>query len=289
MKRLENTIWLWRRSRRPLASADQGLFEANAWLGAVGTDVPLVVDGRAWNTPELPVLGEEATDEQVAEALEQLGATGLAPPPLLEMLNSARNRLHLSSPLLAALDNPWSLVRSVLGRHLASAGRSQGELLARTVEDLSHAVAAAAGLLAGCDADGVVLCVSDDGWSRAMRGADYDELVCKGDQAALSAVASSGKLRILQILEVPQDFQRFARYPVDAIAWADRRHPPSLAYARDRVEPALIGGLDAYVLLGGNAKAIHTQADDARRQVGGHPLVVGVGEPLPTTPHGVRM
>ncbi|MCG3180692.1 MAG: hypothetical protein BIFFINMI_03055 [Phycisphaerae bacterium] len=284
MKRLADILWLWRRSGRPISSVDDGLADGRAWLSAVGAGVPLVVDGRAWINPALPRLAADATGEQTAAAIKALAGAASAPPTLLKMLSRARADLKVSAPLLVALDNPWLLARATLNDQLRAAGKDHGDALASAVKLLADRLPAAAAALAAADVDGVVLCVGDAQWSRAMRAAGYDDVLGACDAACLSAVRAAGKLAVVQIEGMPEDFARFARYECDALAWADREHPPSLAYARDRVGAGLIGGLSADAVAGGDGAKVKAQGDDARRQARDHALVVGVGRPMDAAP-----
>jgi uroporphyrinogen decarboxylase len=90
--------------------------------------------------------------------------------------------------------------------------------------------------------------------------------------------AASASFNILHICGRPLDFKAFAQYPVHVLNWADRAAGPSIAYARDRVKPAIAGGVDNLnTLPNGSAEDCTAQVHDAIRQAKDHPLMITPG------------
>ncbi|MFQ6047860.1 MAG: uroporphyrinogen decarboxylase, partial [Phycisphaerae bacterium] len=62
------------------------------------------------------------------------------------------------------------------------------------------------------------------------------------------------------------------------INWADRQAGPSIAYARDRVRPAICAGLDNLgTMVEGSPQDCAAQVRDALRQARGRPILIGPG------------
>jgi len=127
-------------------------------------------------------------------------------------------------------------------------------------------------------ADGIFLSVRDDWVDRPANGdGTYDELVRPTDLRILEA-ASAGTFNMLHVCGKAVNFEAFARYPVHALNWADRAAGPSIAYARDRVKPALCAGVDNLgVLCNGTSAEVANQVADAIRQAQYRPILIAPG------------
>lgn len=127
-------------------------------------------------------------------------------------------------------------------------------------------------------ADGVFLSVRDDWVDRRENGDNaYDELVRASDGEILSA-AAEGTFNIVHVCGRAVNFEAFARYPAHVLNWADRAAGPSIAYARDRVKPALCGGVDNLgTLATGTPEQVATQVRDAVRQAKNRPILIAPG------------
>jgi len=127
-------------------------------------------------------------------------------------------------------------------------------------------------------ADGIFLSVRDD-WvdTRANGQNTYDEMVRQTDRIILEA-AGGGRFNMLHICGRPLNFAAFAQYPVHVINWADRVTGPSIAYARDRVKPAICAGLNNLgTLVAGTPEQCANEARDALRQARDRPILVAPG------------
>jgi uroporphyrinogen decarboxylase len=127
-------------------------------------------------------------------------------------------------------------------------------------------------------ADGIFLSVRDDWVDTKANGAEtYDEIVRATDRMILEA-AGKGRFNMLHVCGKALNFEAFAAYPVQVVNWADRYAGPSIAYARDRAEPALCAGLDNLgTLVKGDAEQCKAEAKDALRQAGDRPILVSPG------------
>jgi uroporphyrinogen decarboxylase len=127
-------------------------------------------------------------------------------------------------------------------------------------------------------ADGIFLSCRDD-WvdRRANAPGTYDEMVRELDWKILNA-ASAGTFNVLHVCGRPQNFTQFAKYPAHVINWADRAAGPSLAYARDRVTPAIAGGIcNLKTLPNGTPDDCAFEVRDAVRQARQRPIIIAPG------------
>ncbi len=127
-------------------------------------------------------------------------------------------------------------------------------------------------------ADGIFLSVRDDWVDRPANGdGTYDELVRPSDLRILEA-ASAGTFNVLHVCGKALNFEAFARYPVHVLNWADRAAGPSIAYARDRVKPAMCAGVDNLgELCNGTPAQVADQVRDAIRQAQYRPILIAPG------------
>jgi len=152
--------------------------------------------------------------------------------------------------------------------------RAVAEALAVIGQSLSHFAREC--IRAG--ADGIFLSVRDDWVDRPENGPDtYEEMVRATDIEILRG-ASGGTFNVLHVCGRAVDFAAFARYPVHVLNWADRAAGPSIAYARDRVKPALSGGVDNLKELPcGTPEQVAAQVRDAVRQARHRPILITPG------------
>lgn len=141
-------------------------------------------------------------------------------------------------------------------------------------------------------ADGIFLSVRDDWVNRPANGPGaYDELVRANDMTILSA-ATGARFNMLHACGRPQNFAAFAEYPVHALNWADRTAGPSIAYARDRVRPALAAGVDNLrTLAEGSPEDCAHEVRDALRQAKQRPIMIAPGctfDPAAVPPANLR-
>jgi len=143
---------------------------------------------------------------------------------------------------------------------------------------IGETIAAFARECVAAGASGVFLSCRDDWVDRHQNGAGtYDEMVKPTDLAILEA-ASGAPFNFLHICGRPQDFKRFADYPVAVINWADRAAGPSIAYARDRAEPAIAGGVDNLETMPkGTPEECADEVRDALRQAKDRPIMITPG------------
>jgi len=146
------------------------------------------------------------------------------------------------------------------------------------LEAISETIAAFARQCIAAGAAGVFLSVRDDWVDRPANGqGTYDEMVKATDLRILEA-ASGAPFNFLHMCGRPQDFKRFADYPVQVINWADRAAGPSIAYARDRASPAIAGGVDNLKTMpNGTPQDCANEVRDALRQAKDRPIMITPG------------
>lgn len=228
--------------------------------------------------------------------LTVLSGTEAAFAAQLELLRALAAALRGSVPMATTIFNAWATLRELVEPPRTQHGppKMQGnderdDLITTFLKEDRAAVAAAieaigeslANFARECvkaGADGIFLSVRDDWVDRHANGPGvYDAIVRATDLKILDA-ASAGTFNMLHVCGKAIDFEAFARYPVHVVNWADRAAGPSLAYARDRVKPALAGGVDNLrELPSGTPQQVRDQVRDAIRQAGYRPLFVTPG------------
>jgi len=152
---------------------------------------------------------------------------------------------------------------------------------AATAACLKRIGASLAGFVEKCidaGADGIFLSVCDDWVDTKDNGTDtYNEIVRPTDRMILDG-AAKGRFNMLHVCGKALNFEAFAEYPVQVINWADRYSGPSVAYARNRVKPALCAGLNNLgTLVEGTPRQCRDEVLDAVRQAGNRPIMIAPG------------
>lgn len=214
----------------------------------------------------------------------------------LDVLRNLRQRLGEDVPMCTTIFNAWALLRyfteppsdrhgppRMLGEDdrdevITTMLKKDRQAVKAALEAISHSLAAFAAKCIAAGADGVFLSVRDDWVNRPANGAGtYDETVRETDLRILHA-ASAGTFNVLHACGRPQDFAAFAAYPVSVLNWADRAAGPSIAYARDRVKPAIAGGVDNLKTLPqATPEDCAAEVRDAIRQAGTRPILITPG------------
>jgi uroporphyrinogen decarboxylase len=163
--------------------------------------------------------------------------------------------------------------------------------VARAVQTIGQSLARFAARCLQAGADGVFLSVRDD-WvdTQANGPGTYDQVVRDTDLQILKS-ASTGRFNLLHVCGRAVNFDAFADYPVHAINWADRSAGPAIAEVRDRIGPALCGGVDNLdLLVNGTPEECAAQVRDAVTQAGDRPILIAPGctfDPLRVRPRNL--
>jgi uroporphyrinogen decarboxylase len=177
---------------------------------------------------------------------------------------------RLGPPKLVDFDERDDRITSLLKQDRAAVAAALGTI--------GESLANFARLCLQAGANGVFLSGRDE-WADRRENGDgtYDEMVRPTDLAILNA-AAGGTFNVLHICGRAVNFEAFARYPVHALNWADRSAGPSIAYARDRVKPTLMGGVDNLrELPNGKPADVVAQVRDAVRQAKHRPILITPG------------
>ena len=217
-------------------------------------------------------------------------------PGQLDLLRRLKARLGDDVLTCSTIFNPWAVLRKYVEPPSNEHGppKMMGEderddaVTELLEEDRSAVKAALEAIGATCaafareciaaGAAGVFLSVRDDWVDRHQNGAGtYDEMVKATDLRILEAAAGA-PFNFLHICGRPQNFKRFAEYPVAVINWADRAAGPSIAYARDRARPAIAGGVDNLKTMPqGTPDDCAGEVRDALRQAKDSPIMITPG------------
>lgn len=242
--------------------------------------------------------------------LEPLSGDGEGFDSQLEILRKLRERLGPDVLMTTTVFNAWAVLRYLTEppRTKHAPPKMSGEdqrdetitaMLKADREGVKQALlkigASQAAFARNCiaaGADGIFLSVRDDWVNRPANGKDaYDELVKPTDLAILEA-ASAGRFNMLHACGRPQNFAGFAQYPVHVLNWADRSAGPSIAYARDRVKPAIAAGVDNLETLPrGTPDDCAAEVRDALRQAKDRPIVIAAGctfDPAAVPPENLK-
>ncbi len=257
-----------------------------------GLDFLKVMNDHPFPRGGLDVLGDAAGLKRIAAVPGDAGEFA----DQLDVIRRLRERVGADVMLVATMFNPWATLRDwtgpvhrVHGPPKMDGADERDDLLAKLLKEdrpaMLAALAAIASTLASfakrcvaAGADGIFLSVRDDWVDRAPNPAGtYDDVVRPLDLCILDAVGGAG-FNFLHICGKPRDFRRFADYPVQVLNWADRAAGPSIAYARDRVGPAIAGGVDNLKTLPmGTPDEVAVQVRDALRQAKDRPILITPG------------
>jgi uroporphyrinogen decarboxylase len=214
----------------------------------------------------------------------------------LNVLSKLRDRLGRDVLMTTTVFNPWTVLRSLtqppVDRHgpptMHAEDQRDATITAMLKEDRSAVKSALETIAASLSdfarnciaagADGIFFSVRDDWVDLPANGpSTYDELVRPLDLRILDA-ASKSPFNMLHACGRPQNFPAFADYPVQVLNWADRTAGPSIAYARDRVKPAIAGGVDNLgTLVKGTPENCAAEVRDALRQAKTRPIMIVPG------------
>lgn len=271
---------------QPAVDAHLGLLER------YDLDFLKVMNDHAYPRGEMSVIGSQADLRKVQPLPGDAG--GFAGQ--LQLLQALRRRVGGDLPMCTTVFNAWTVLRMFAAAPSDQHGppRLDGtdqrdETLTRlliedraavkaAVEAIGETLAAFAQACVEAGADGVFLSCRDDWVDRSANGAGtYEEMVRPVDLKILAAVAGA-RFNVLHACGRPLNFKAFAEYPVQVINWADRAAGPSIAYARDRVRPAIAAGVDNLKTLPqGSAADCVAQVRDALRQAKGRPIMITPG------------
>ncbi len=214
----------------------------------------------------------------------------------LEMTREIARQAPPDVPLCVTLFSPWTTLRIMtrpasydhgLPKLDAHDDRDQ-TLTALLTEDRSALKAALEAIALtqaafvretlSAGAHGIFLSTRDQWVNSPANGPHtYEELARPADLIVLEA-ARAGSLNILHVCGKPLNLRLFNDYPVHALHWADRAAGPSIAYARDRVKPAIAGGVDNLKTLPeGKPDDVAAEVRDALRQADPRPLIIAPG------------
>ena len=144
------------------------------------------------------------------------------------------------------------------------------DVLAKALDAVTQTLSNFARNCLAAGANGIYLAVRDD-WVDTLENGDgvYDRLVRDSDLKILAG-AAGGTLNILHVCGKPLDFGRFAKYPVQALNWADRIGGPPIAEVASWLGPAICCGIDNLgTLVSGSPDDIQREVADAVRAGGG--------------------
>lgn len=216
----------------------------------------------------------------------------------LDLIHTLAGELKNKKYLVTTIFNAYAALRRIVEPPVSATHRPPdlsgtvtpvetriGELLSEDRSAVAMALDAIAASLANfakkcieAGADGIFLSVRDEWLAGGNRGSgDYDELVRTGDGVILSA-AGEGRLNMLHVCGLPQDFAAFCDYPVHAINWADRAGGPSIGEVVDQCKPAICGGVNNLSTLPtGTPEEVAAEVGDALRQAGDWPIMIAPG------------
>jgi len=191
------------------------------------------------------------------------------PWAILRYLTRPPNKTHNPPKMVAKDDRDETITR--LLKEDRSAVRAALEAIGQTMANFSR-------LCISAGANGIFLAVRDDWVNTPDNGPDtYDEVLRPVDLMILDA-AKDAPFNMLHMCGRPQDFKAFAAYPIPVINWADRSAGPSIAYARNRVKPAIAAGVDNLdTLPNGTPDDCAEQVRDALRQAKDRPIMICPG------------
>jgi len=215
----------------------------------------------------------------------------------LELIAALAQRLRGQLLMSTTLFNPWTTLRQMTApvsdvhgppapldevdpRDTAMTRflRQSPDALARALAVIAESLAHFARHCLEAGADGIYLSVRDDWVDTAANGpGTYDSLALPGDMEILTAVRR-GKFNVLHVCGKALDFQRFAKYPVHVLNWADRTSGPAIAEVAATASPAIAAGLDNLgTMVSGTPDDCAREVSDALAQAAGRPMLITPG------------
>lgn len=277
----------------PAEQTGQSAVDAHVWhLEKYDLDFLKVMNDHFYPRGEVDVIQSVADLKKI----KPLSGTAGGFAGQLDLLRKLRQRLGPDMPMCTTIFNAWTMLRiftqppsdkhgppkldgqdtrdeklSALLKEDRAAFKAALQALGTTLADFARECVAAG-------ADGVFLSVRDDWVNRPANGSEtYDEMV-RGTDLAILQGAAAGTFNMLHMCGRPQGFSAFAEYPVHVLNWADRAAGPSIAYARDRIKPAIAGGVDNLSTLpAGTPEACVAEVRDALRQAKHRPILITAG------------
>jgi uroporphyrinogen decarboxylase len=277
----------------PAATTGQGAVDAHvSHLEQYDLDFLKIMNDHPFPRGRVQVVREVA-DLRKLEPVP-VDAEGLAGQ--LELVRRLRHRLGRDVFTCTTLFNAWGILRylteppvdhhgppSIFGEDrrddtITAMLREDRSAVKAALQTISTSLVSFACECLRAGADGIFLSVRDDWVNRPANGpGTYDEMVRPLDLAILDA-AKIGTFNWLHVCGRPRAFAEFAKYPVQVLNWADRAAGPSIAYARDRVKPAIAGGVDNLKTLPkGTPEQCAAEVRDALRQAGDRPILIVPG------------
>ncbi len=214
----------------------------------------------------------------------------------LEVVRAIRDAIGREALITNTVFSPWSVLRKLTAPENAlhgppslSTGDARDLRLREMLQKDRAAVRAALTAIAfslrnfaerclEAGADGIFLSVRDD-WvdSGPDAAKTYDDIVKDADLRVCEG-AAKGTFNMLHVCGRALDFKRFAAYPCNVINWADRYAGPPIAEVRDRLRPAICGGVDNLnTLVHGTADDCRREVKDALAQAAGRPIIISAG------------
>ncbi|MBN2320503.1 MAG: hypothetical protein JXR49_15600 [Acidobacteria bacterium] len=215
----------------------------------------------------------------------------------LELIDALVRRYRGEFRMITTVFNSWTVLRQMTsqesGQHkppvLGPTGDPRDAVLSGFLREAPEALSLALDTITqslvkfvrnclDAGADGIFFSVRDDWVDAPGNGEDtYDRMVKPGDLKILEAV-QSGTFNMLHVCGQAIDFERFGRYPVHAVNWADRYAGPSIASVANWMKPAICAGLDNLgTMATGSPEDCEKEAVDALQQAGNRPMVLAPG------------
>jgi len=210
----------------------------------------------------------------------------------LQIVRNLAERLRGDPPMVITVFNTWATLRrlcapesDVHGPPKLDGFDQRDEILQRirkeddralsdALQKIGRALANFSKECLSAGADGIFLSVRDDWLENAK---DYDDFVKPNDLSILDAV-SSGSFNMLHVCGKPKNFERFTKYPTQAINWADRYAGPRISDAIKVTRQTICGGLDNLnTMPNGTREDCVREIHDALLQAGGRPIMITPG------------
>ncbi len=215
----------------------------------------------------------------------------------LATLQALAGQLNGEVPMATTVFNTWATLRRLVreGPYVPRAGGASieddppGRVIEQLIAEDRAAVADALNVIAetlanfarACieaGADGIYFSVRDEWVDMAANGpGTYDAIVKDADLRILEG-AAQGTFNILHVCGEALNFERFTRYPVHVLHWADRGSGPPIAKVAPDLKPVPCGGVDNLTTLAeGTPEACAAEVRDAVAQAGDRPMIIAPG------------
>lgn len=208
----------------------------------------------------------------------------------LQALKLIRQALRPDVHVLQTIFSPLTIARNLTGEVVFTHLQENPADLHAGLEVIAEVTGEFARASLDAGADGIFFATQLAAQDR-LPEVDYRRFGLVYDRRVLDRVVGRADVIVLHLHGMGIYFDLVTEYPAQIVNWHDRLTPPSLGTGSERVQGAVLGGLDEWaVLRDGKPEDVAAQVTDAMAQTGGRRVIIGAGcvTPVDTPVENIR-